>query len=153
MNDENREALLAQVGTLFLGVLLVLQGVGKFADWGGYLSALGAFGLFPEGGVYDAATVWAIGEVVGGALLVGGIVGTAPEPRIRKMGAVVAMVIGLAYFLLTSQAYLRGLPISNCTCFGTFLPQPLSPFVMAQDVVIVVWAGWELKKARNLLHS
>ena len=149
MSEEFEETLFSQVGTLFLGVLLVAQGAGKFGDWGGYLSALSAFAFFPDDGIYDVATVWAIGELVAGSLLVAGIVGTSPEPRIRMMGALSAMTVACAYLLLITQAYLRDLPILNCTCFGTYLSQPLSPFVLVQDLFVLFWSGWEIYKARR----
>jgi hypothetical protein len=149
VSEEYKESLFPQVGTLFLGVLLFAQGAGKFGDWGGYLSALSAFDVFPESAIYDAATVWGISELLAGSLLVGGIVGTSPESRIRRMGALSAMAVACAYLLITTQAYMRGLSITNCACFGTFFSQPLSPFVLIQDGFVLVWAGWEIFKARG----
>ncbi len=39
------------------------------------------------------------------------------------------------------QAYLRGLPLDNCGCFGVYLTQRLSLFVLAQDALLLVYAA------------
>jgi hypothetical protein len=45
------------------------------------------------------------------------------------------------------QAYLRGLAVGNCGCFGVYLTQRLSLFVLAQDALLLLYAALLLRGA------
>ncbi len=51
--------------------------------------------------------------------------------------------------VLGLQAQLRGLTVTNCGCFGVYLSQRLSWFVVAQDALLLVYAALMLRAARR----
>jgi hypothetical protein len=52
--------------------------------------------------------------------------------------------LSAAYLALDIGALARHLPITNCTCFGTYLAQRLSPFVVLQETTVVALLVWLL---------
>jgi hypothetical protein len=152
----------ARFGLGYLGALLVAQGLGKLIDTGGYVEALRAFQVFPQDGTWTAAIIWLVAELLCGAALFTFAVGSgndrAPRPvqasgahrTAGVLSASAALIIALAYAGLTTSAYLRGLAIDNCTCFGVYLPQRLSWFVLVQDVLVVWWSLWALRASRRV---
>jgi len=42
---------------------------------------------------------------------------------------------------LGGQAYLHGLSVANCGCFGVYLAQRLSWLILAQDALLLVYAA------------
>ncbi|MFI2369271.1 hypothetical protein [Streptomyces sp. NPDC018833] len=55
----------------------------------------------------------------------------------------------MAWSLLAVQAYARGLTVANCGCFGVYLTQRLSWFVLAQDALMLCYAWLLLRAARK----
>jgi len=51
------------------------------------------------------------------------------------------------------QGYLRGLTIDNCGCFGVYLSQRLSWFVLAQDALLLVYAVVPFRGARPAVRA
>ncbi|WP_234388631.1 hypothetical protein [Streptomyces sp. AS58] len=47
------------------------------------------------------------------------------------------------------QAYARGLAVDNCGCFGLYLTQRLSWFVLLQDAATLLYAGLLFRSARR----
>ncbi|WP_406175876.1 hypothetical protein [Streptomyces sp. NBC_00996] len=47
------------------------------------------------------------------------------------------------------QAYVRGLTVADCGCFGVYLTQRLGWFVLLQDVLMLVYAVLLLRGARR----
>lgn len=131
-----------QLGLGYLGVILLAQGIGKALDMPGYIEALAAFGALPESGLGLFGRTWMFAELLSGAGLLAATVGRAPLGRPAAMGAI---AVTTADLILTGGAWLRGLDVANCTCFGVYLPQKLSLFVLAQDVVMLMWAAWALR--------
>ena len=136
----NRDRLVAGI----LGGLFALQGLGKLADMAGYQRDLEAF-EWPGGiSVVLVSWVWMLLELGGGLLVLGG---QRPASARRGLGWGIGVLLGLslAYTALNGRAYWLDLPIGNCTCFGVFAAQPLSAFVLFQDVVVVAWAAFVLR--------
>lgn len=120
------------------------QGVGKLLAPAAYLAALQRFNLVPPSALSSIATGWTISELVFGASLL--VVGVArlPWPPMAWAGAVGALMLQVAYAVLTFSATARGLQIANCTCFGAFLPQRLTTWVIFQDLYMIGFSGWLL---------
>jgi len=53
----------------------------------------------------------------------------------------------VVWSLLAGQAYARGLTVANCGCFGSYLSQRLSWFVLVQDALMLFYAGLLLRGA------
>lgn len=134
--------------TWVLGLLLIAEGLGKALAPAAYIAALSAFELIPRGLLWPIGIVWMVVEMASGAgLLVAGI--ARRVPRWTRVAATAAFVVSIAYAIMTTRAYVFGLAIENCTCFGKYLAQRLSPFVLAQDAYMLFYTGWQLTKVRR----
>jgi hypothetical protein len=131
-------------GTLALGLLLLLQGTGKLVDPESYVDALATFRVFPASWLWSIAVVWLLAELSAGVLLLVAALGREPQRRSGLTGAWLALAIALSYLALLASAWSRDLAIANCTCFGGFLAQRLSPWVFAQEVSMISWCVWQL---------
>ena len=64
------------------------------------------------------------------------------RPRSVALTPVVIYTVVLAVWgALALQAWLRGLEVPNCGCFGVYLTQRLSAAVLAQDGLTLLYAG------------
>ena len=136
---------LDRLGAALLGVILFAQGTGKLFDPRGYFGALERFAVLPPLAVSTAGSIWIAAELAAGS----GLVAASVAPHLRRlglMGAVATLVDTLGYLFLTLTARVRGTWVPNCTCFGVFLPQPLSTSVLIQDVTMFAWAVWQLTR-------
>ena len=133
----------ARWATTLLGAIIFSQGVGKLLDPPGYFAALEPFALFADTVLPPLGLLWMVVELLGGAgLLVAGWT-RDPQAPLAKFAAGLAVAVTLSYLLMAGQAYLRGLEIENCTCFGVYLTQRLSGFVLLQDVYMLAYASWQ----------
>lgn len=57
--------------------------------------------------------------------------------------------VSVVWSLLAVQAYARGLAVANCGCFGVYLAQRLSWFVLLQGALTLLYAGLLLRAART----
>ncbi len=136
--------------TWILGGLLLLQGLGKAAAPAQYVRALAAFDAFPASFLWPVAVAWTAFELASGVgLITAGL--AARIPRAARYAAMGAVAVSIGYALLTLRAYLLGLTIANCTCFGAFLAQRLSRFVLAQDGYMLLYSSWQLVRIRRWL--
>lgn len=116
-----------------LGVVLLAMGVGKLTDVAGYAHALAAFRVIPVAALPVVAWVWPLAEVAAALLLLAGA-------RPGRIGGGLAIVINVAYAVMTTQAFARHLSIDNCTCFGVHLRQRLGWLVLVQDAYMVAFS-------------
>jgi hypothetical protein len=95
-----------------------------------------------------------VAGLIGGELLAGVWLLVRP----RSAGPVSAWVfasVAVAWTALGAQAYLRGLAVDNCGCFGSYLTQRLTWFTLAQDGLLLVYAvlllrgGYAARRARR----
>lgn len=120
---------------IILGAVYLGMAVGQVASWRQMPAVLGAYDVLP-----GAALPWLAGAVVVGELVCG--VWFLARPRSRALAPVwVYTVVSLVWAVLGAQAYLRGLAVDNCGCFGVYLTQRLSWFVLAQDALLLVYAA------------
>ncbi len=119
-----------------LGVLLVAMAIGQLTDIGGFVDVISTYDV---GGDLAAA-------IIGGALLIGELlagVGLLVADRSRRAGASrLAVVVAVAWSVLAAQAFVRGLVVPNCGCFGVHLAQPLRWWVLVEDLEFVALAWW-----------
>ncbi len=126
-----------------LAVLLLAQGIGKLLDPPAYIRALRAFDVVPHWLAWPLGGAWLFAELGFGALLLVAL----SRARMAVPAHAGAVLLSTAYLLLTGHAYARGLDVRNCTCFGGFLAQRLSVFVVAQDAYVLIWTVWLLRGA------
>jgi hypothetical protein len=125
-----------------LGLLLGAQAIGKLLDMNLYAVALDRFRAFPARMTPAIAVAWVGIELVAFLGLGQAAVAAGSPLVIWRVGAIAAVLDAVAYAVLTLGTSLRGIEVFNCTCFGAFLPQRLSPFVLAQDIAMVAWTFW-----------
>ena len=135
--------------TTVLGALLLTEGLGKLLDPSGYVAALVPFSIFPAALLWPVGVAWMSVELFSGAgLLIAGLASQPPRTLIR-WAAGLGVCVAVAYLVLTGQAFARALEIENCTCFGVYLPQQLSVFVLLQDAYMIVYTVWQFRKIRS----
>lgn len=128
---------------LLLGALYTAMAIGQFASIGSMPQILSAYGLVDGA----AAPVLAVGLIAGE--LVCGLWFLA-RPRSTAFAPVwVYTAVSLVWSVLAVQAYVRGLTVANCGCFGVYLPQRLGWFVLVQDALTLLYAGLVLRGARR----
>jgi hypothetical protein len=127
---------------LVLGVVFTGMAAGQLASWSAMPSILDAYRLLPA----PALPVLAAGLVA--AELVCGVWFLA-RPRSPAVAPVwIYTVVSIVWAGLGLKAYVRGLPVDNCGCFGVYLTQRLSLFVLAQDALLLLYAAVLFRGAR-----
>jgi hypothetical protein len=134
--------------TLVLGALLCLQGLGKLVAAPGYVVALAGFEAVPLVLLWPVAIAWMAAELVCGAVLIWAGVARVMPRRMALVASIGAFLIQVAYASLTFSARARGVSVENCTCFGVFLAQRLSGWVLAQDVYMLGFTAWQARRWR-----
>lgn len=130
-----------------MGLVFLTQGLGKLLDFSAYLAALEHFRFLPAAALPAAGALWIAGELGSGLALVAAGVAVSPRASVARVGAAAALAVSLGYAVLDIQGYVRGLPITNCTCFGAYAPQRLTWFVLLQEAYVLVLLVWLLRKA------
>ncbi|WP_251022552.1 MauE/DoxX family redox-associated membrane protein [Streptomyces sp. ISL-10] len=104
---------------------------------------LAGYGLVGGAAATTSAVALIVGELVCGVWFLA-------RPRSRTVAPVwVVTAVSAMWAFLAAQAYTRGLTVTNCGCFGVYLSQRLSWFVLAQDAVTLLYAGLLLRGARR----
>jgi hypothetical protein len=75
------------------------------------------------------------------AMVYGGLA-RAPAKELALAGVMVALGLSSAYLALEVGALARHLPIQSCTCFGSYLAQRLSWFVIVQETAVMALLTW-----------
>lgn len=124
------------VATLLYGLLLLAMAAGQISDPVGFSDILGTYEVF--GGLASAAAAVIIAaETAAG-------VGLLASRRVPAVVAQTAGWLGLAvaaaWAALAVQAFVRGLEIPNCGCFGVHLGQRLRWWVLLEDAYMLVLA-------------
>lgn len=128
---------------IVLGTVYTAMAIGQLASFAHMPGILSAYGLLTGG----AATVLAV-VLIAGELLCG--VWFLTRPRSKALAPVWAYTgVSVVWTLLAVQAYARGLTVANCGCFGIYLTQRLSWFVLLQDALTLLYAGLLLRAAHT----
>jgi hypothetical protein len=132
---------------IVLGALYVAMAAGQLASWPAMPDILEAYDAAPP-----AALPWLAAGLIGGELLAAAWLLARP----RSAGLAPAWVyaaVAVAWTVLGVQAYLRGLAVDNCGCFGSYLPQRLTWFTLAQDGLLLIYAALLLRAAYRARRS
>jgi hypothetical protein len=122
-----------------LGALFVAMAAGQLASFPWMPGILADYGLVSGPGATALAVVLIAAELVCGVWFLA-------RPRSRERVPVwVFTAVAVVWALLAAQAYARGLTVANCGCFGRYLPQRLSWFVLVQDALLLLYAGLLLR--------
>ncbi len=119
---------------LILGVVYVGMAAGQAISWSSMPGILAAYQVGGLAGMRVLALVLIAGELVCGLWF-------AARPRSTSLTPVwIYTGVTLVWAGLGAQALARGVWVSNCGCFGVYLSQRLSWFVLAQDALLLLYA-------------
>jgi hypothetical protein len=120
-----------------LALLLFAMAAGQMNDLGGFIDIVATYKV--GGGTSVAATLAVVliaGELVAAAGLVTG------DTNKRRPASTIALGVALAWTVLATQAFVRGLGVDNCGCFGVHAGQQLRWWVLIEDLEFVTLAWW-----------
>ncbi len=127
-----------------LGVVYTAMAAGQVASWSRMPAILDAYQVTHGRGSVVLAAALVVGELVGGLWLLA-------RPRSHALAPVwVYTAVSAMWAVLGLQAQLRGLTVTNCGCFGVYLSQRLSWFVLAQDALLLIYAALMVRAARRV---
>ncbi|NUP39792.1 MAG: hypothetical protein HOY76_22985 [Streptomyces sp.] len=128
---------------IVLGTVYSAMAAGQLASFGHMPRILSAYGLVTG----SAATVLAA-ALIAGELVCG--IWFLARPRSQALAPVwVYTGVSVVWSVLAVQAYARGLAVDNCGCFGIYLTQRLSWFVLLQDAATLLYAALLIRAARR----
>ena len=112
---------------------------GQVSDVGSFARILDAYRVFPGDVPTLAAWLFMATEATAGVVLL----------RRARWGVALAMLVALAWTVLGTQAFVRGLAIDNCGCFGVHLGQQLRWWVLVEDAEFIALAAWVRRAERR----
>lgn len=119
---------------LILGVVYLGMATGQTISWTAMPGILGAYQVGGPAAMRLLAGVLIAAELACGLWFLA-------RPRSAALTPVwIYTGVSLIWAGLGVQAYARGLDVANCGCFGVYLGQRLSWFVLAQDALLLVYA-------------
>ena len=116
---------------LYISLLLGLMGVLQTVSFNDFTTALQDYEVFPGATVELAAIAIIAAELAAALLLIAN----------PKQGAVVTGLVYLFWLSMALHGLTQGLDIPNCGCFGRFLSQPLTWWVIPQDLYVLAMAA------------
>ncbi|MEV8310871.1 MauE/DoxX family redox-associated membrane protein [Streptomyces flavidovirens] len=132
---------------LVLGALLTAMALGQLASFTTMPSILTTYGLTSGAASTVLAVVLIAAEGMAGTWFLA-------RPRSKAVVPVwMYTTVSLVWAALAVQAYARGLTVTNCGCFGTYLAQPLRWFVLIEDALMLLYAWLLLRAARRRPHA
>ena len=122
-------------------MLLAVSAIAKLADMPGFAVVVDSYRALPSELLGNAAWLLAFVELGLSIALIFGPVIEARVPAVRagisaRFAAVFAL--HLMYMVWLVLAYLRGLDIPNCGCFGVYWPRPLTAYSLLEDAVLLL---------------
>ncbi len=124
-------------------LLLAASGIGKLADMTGLYPIVASYQVVPTALIPFAA--W---KLV--AFEIGLAIWLASGHR-RANAAFLLVAIHVVYFVWLTVAFLRGLDIPNCGCFGVYFARPLTAATLIEDFLLLMMAAmlwWPLSHSR-----
>lgn len=119
----------------YLAALLLAMAAGQLLSLQEFVAIIETYRFGPPQLAWPLALAIIGSELAGGAGLLG------PHTR-RTAASTVTLAVAVAWTLLAVQAFVRGLDVQNCGCFGAYLGQELRWYVLVQDALFVAAAAW-----------
>lgn len=127
---------------LVLGTLFVGMAAGQARSWPHMPEILAAYQV-PGVASHGFVAVLIAAHLMAGLWLLA-------RPRSTSLVPVwIYMAVALLWTGLGLQGVLRGLEVDNCGCFGIYLTQRLSWFVLAQDGLLLLYGYLMVRSARR----
>lgn len=121
------------IARFYLGVLLAAMALGQLLSLPAFVEIVEEYrlGVLPSIAV---AAVLLVLEVVAAVGLL------APRKTFPRLGEWAGLAVAVIWTLMAVQALARGIELDNCGCFGAYLGQRLSGWILLQDAVFVALA-------------
>jgi hypothetical protein len=131
---------------LILGALFLAMSVGQILNFAAFVEILATYQFFTSDALSFFAAIIILTELYAGL----GLVFTKLPFPYRKAAGVFGVLVALFWTILGAQAFVRGLDISNCGCFGAYLAQPLRWWILVEDIFFVAGAIRALQQIKIL---
>jgi hypothetical protein len=124
------------VAALLYGLLLAGMAAGQLASLAAFGEALESYDLL--GPLVPAAK---LGLPVVEVLVAVGLLLSRPLPPLAaKAAGLAGVLVALVWATLAVQAFVRGLVVENCGCFGAYFAQRLRWWVLLEDAYLLLLA-------------
>ncbi len=120
----------------YLAALLALMAAGQALSLPRFVRAMTAYAVSRPDRV---ARVLIVAEALAAVLLL--------PPVTRLAGAVLGLLVALAWTFFAARALAQRRRVNNCGCFGAFAAQRLRWHVLLQDAAFVALAAWAVAGA------
>jgi hypothetical protein len=132
------------IARLLFGLLVLGMAIGQLLSFSVFLDAIHSYRVAGDVGVTRGVAIALVaGELFSGVGLLTGL------PRLRKLAGWVGLGLAAGWAALATQAFVRGLEVENCGCFGRYFAQRLSWLVLLQDVYFVILAYLAMRSAHR----
>ena len=111
---------------------MLATAVGKLLDMPGFYAVLRTYQTLPELLIVPSAWAITLLELLLAVWLVLG--------RWLKLAALAVVAAHVMYLAWITMAWLRGLALDNCGCFGVFLARPLTGQTVIEDTALLLAA-------------
>ncbi|MEX0790842.1 MAG: MauE/DoxX family redox-associated membrane protein [Actinomycetota bacterium] len=129
------------IARLLFALLVLAMAIGQLLSFSVFVEAIAGYRLTGETLSRILSVTLVAGELFAGiGLLTGG-------PRFRHLAGSVGFGVAVTWSALAAQAFLRGLDVANCGCFGRYFAQRLSWFVLLQDAYFLILAYLAMRSA------
>lgn len=124
----------------FFALLLLGTAIGKLLDMPGFIGVVNSYRVLPDALLAPSALALTATELVLGLWLI--LATRVPVRFVRRLDLAGAAVVALhvMYMAWLIPAYLRGLELPNCGCFGVYFPRPLTGQTLVEDGILLVAA-------------
>lgn len=129
------------IARLLFGFLVLGMAVGQLLSFSSFLDAIESYQVAGETVSRTMAVALVGGELFAGIGLLTGL------PNLRKLAGWVGLGVAVGWAALAVQAFVRGLEVANCGCFGRYFAQRLSWIVLVQDAYFVILAYLAMRSA------
>jgi hypothetical protein len=129
---------------IVIGLVLTAAAIAKLVNMPGFVTILHSYGILPGWLHWPAAIAVTVSELLIGLWLLWG----------RELGkaAFSSMALHIFYAGFTAAMLLRGTPIINCGCFGTYLSRPLSWTTFSENLVFAALSFLLARLARSAVQ-
>ena len=123
----------------YLAVILFAMGILQVLSWSDFVVAIESYQVFDGFAAELVSAVLVLSELGAGLLLLTN----------ARQGSVASFVVFSAWTIIAVQAFVRGLEVPNCGCFGRWFSQRLRWWVLLEDVYLLGLSAWIFKSTTN----
>ncbi len=132
------------VASLLYSLLLAAMASGQIADRDGFAEAIEGSRLLEGTAAAGASYALPSLELAVAILLLASRAG----PRaLGRAGGALGLALAVFWSTLAAQAFVRGLSVGNCACFGVYLAQELRWWVLLEDAYMLALAWYAAANA------